>query len=148
MTRKDSLDIPIPKKPKANLKNWSFGLPLKKTGNKILEGLTAAENLPGNMMWIYTEAPPEDRFILFGDNRARLKTLFGKPSTTFTSEFRYYNWIFENGFALASAAGKGTRIEVPPDTTTEELKKFTMELIALLKPLAQDIIDKLKPKKP
>lgn len=118
---------------------WSFGGAKAKAGCVELEAVTPAENIPGCFDWIHG-LPAVDRLILFSDNRARMKQLFGKQSVTFVGEFRYLNWMFDNGFTIAAAARKGTRIEVPPFATLPETQKFILELISLLRPLAQETV--------
>jgi len=58
---------------------------------------------------------------------------FGRQSVTFVGEFRYLNWVFENGFAFATAARKGSVLEVPATTTLENAKSFSLALIDLLR---------------
>jgi hypothetical protein len=112
-------------------RKWRYGEPLKRITVKDLAENDSIGNIPGYFQWSMTQ---NIRWIhpLYRDNRKNMLALFGRQSVTFTSEFKYLVWMFPNRFTVSTAAGYGTRIEVPPDTTMEDAVAFTLQLRARL----------------
>jgi hypothetical protein len=108
--------------------------PLKKINIQqfcTMHKLQNAWNNPEYFTWLNT-LKPQQRTLLLKDNRKQLTQILGKPSGFFRGEFLYHNWVFPNNIVINTATGKGTGIEAPVTTSTEELKTFTLKIIQLL----------------
>jgi hypothetical protein len=93
---------------------------------------TDSWNITGYFDWFGT-IPHEDSYRFLGDNRKAFTEIFGPCSGKFRGEFLYHNWVFPNGFCLATAKDKGTRLEVPTRTQLSDLQAFTLWVVAKLK---------------
>jgi hypothetical protein len=66
---------------------------------------------------------PQDRTLISRDNREAFRELYGKPTLTLKGEFYHRGWILPDKTLVWTAKGKGTSIEVPEETSTEEAWK-------------------------
>lgn len=90
-------------------------------------------NIAGYLKWTGTLSC-ERQHLLLKDNRARLAEVLGPKSGVYQGEFNYHNWVFENGFVVGTAKGKGTTIEVPPRTSLAKAIEFTEWLLKKIEP--------------
>tara|TARA_Y100000034_G_C6868619_1_gene396198 strand:+ start:948 stop:1361 length:414 start_codon:yes stop_codon:yes gene_type:complete len=102
------------------------------------------ENLPAiyNNVRGWIDDKVETIHTLHADHREHFKTLFGKPSFYFTSEFRFHCYALDLGDAkivLLTAKGKGTCYEVIIGANGVKQRKNPDKIIRFMDALINDL---------
>lgn len=86
-------------------------------------------------VWTWLKGlPNEDLFLLLGDNRKRLRRIWGPHTCTFTGEYRHWIWMRGDPPTWCALTGRaGMSVEISKGLPAEQALKIMQELLELLK---------------
>lgn len=110
-----------------------------------LQNITRIEN-NDTFMKFHLTLKPEDKILLYGSHKKKLKSIFGRQTGCWQSFERYWVWKIEyksKTFMIFTATNKGTGIEIIGDSQEDIYSKESGEIAI---EFVSDLISKLKVK--